>query len=105
MLTARCDDATEYLLPFRGTSEHNVSGYRNDTFDLLIGVAEATSDLTARAAFLHDAEVMLLEDNAVSPLRFSGTAYLLRDALRGVSHDCFGHSYFFTVSQAEAAAA
>ena len=104
-LTARCDDAAEYLLPFRGTSESNVSGYRNDTFDLLIGVAEATDDLTARAAFLHDAEVMLLEDSAVSPLSFSGTAYLLRDAFRGVSHDCFGHSYFFTVSPAETAAA
>ena len=104
-LTARCDDATEYLLPFRGTSERNVSGYRNDTFDLLIGVAEATGDLTARAAFLHDAEVMLLEDSALSPLCFSGTAYLLRDAFRGVSHDCFGHSYFFTVTQAETDAA
>ena len=34
-LTARCDDPMEYLLPFRGTSESNVCGYRNDTFDLL----------------------------------------------------------------------
>ena len=91
----------EYLLPFRGTSESNVCGYRNDTFDLLIGVAESTGDLTARAAFLHDAEAMLLEDSAVSPLCFSGTAYLLREGLTGVSHDCFGHSYFTAVSRAE----
>lgn len=63
-LTARCDDPMEYLLPFRGTSESNVCGYRNDTFDLLVGVAESTGDLTARAAFLHDAEAMLLEDSA-----------------------------------------
>ena len=100
-LTARCDDPMEYLLPFRGTSESNVCGYRNDTFDLLIGVAESTGDLTARAAFLHDAEAMLLEDSAVSPLCFSGTAYLLREGLTGVSHDCFGHSYFTAVSRAE----
>ena len=91
----------EYLLPFRGTSESNVCGYRNDTFDLLVGVAESTGDLTARAAFLHDAEAMLLEDSAVSPLCFSGTAYLLREGLTGVSHDCFGHSYFTAVSRAE----
>ena len=99
----------EYLLPFRGTSESNVCGYRNDTFDLLVGVAESTGDLTARAAFLHDAEAMLLEDSAVSPLCFSGTAYLLREGLAdllregltGVSHDCFGHSYFTAVSRAE----
>ena len=102
-LTARCDDAMAYLLPFRGTSENNVSGYRNDTFDLLLGVAESTGDLTARAAFLHDAEVMLLEDSAVSPLCFSGTAYLLREGLSGVSHDCFGHSYFTAVTRTEAA--
>ena len=100
-LTARCDDPMEYLLPFRGTSESNVCGYRNDTFDLLVGVAESTGDLTARAAFLHDAEAMLLEDSAVSPLCFSGTAYLLREGLPGVSHDCFGHSYFTAVSSAE----
>ena len=91
----------EYLLPIRGTSESNVCGYRNDTFDLLVGVAESTGDLTARAAFLHDAEAMLLEDSAVSPLCFSGTAYLLREGLTGVSHDCFGHSYFTAVSRAE----
>ena len=100
-LTARCDDPMEYLLPFRGTSESNVCGYRNDTFDLLVGVAESTGDLTARAAFLHDAEAMLLEDSAVSPLCFSGTAYLLREGFTGVSHDCFGHSYFTAVSRAE----
>lgn len=102
-LTGRCDDAMEYLEPFRGTSENNVSGYRNETFDLLIGVAESTGDLTARAAFLHDAEVMLLEDNALSPLYFCGTAYALRDGYKGVYHDCFGHSYFTAVTADEAA--
>ena len=44
---------------------------------------------------------MLLEDSAVSPLCFSGTAYLLREGLTGVSHDCFGHCYFTAVSRAE----
>ena len=100
-LTAHCDDPMEYLLPFRGTSESNVSGYLNETFDLLIGVAETTGDLTARAAFLHDAEAMLLDDSAVSPLYFAGTACLLREGLTGVSRDCFGHSYFTAVSRAE----
>ena len=28
-------------------------------------------------------------------------AYLLREGLTGVSHDCFGHSYFTAVSRAE----
>ena len=92
-ILARCKEAT---ICYPGGC-----GYRNDTFDLLVGVAESTGDLTARAAFLHDAEAMLLEDSAVSPLCFSGTAYLLREGLTGVSHDCFGHSYFTAVSRAE----
>ena len=103
-LTARCDDAMEYLAPFRGTAENNVSGYRNETFDLLIGVAETTGDLTARAAFLHDAEAMLIEDAALSPLCFCGTAYALREGYKGVYHDCFGHSYFTSVTREDAAA-
>ncbi len=98
--SARCDDAMEFLLPFCGTSADNVSGYRNDTFDLLIGVAASTGDENARAAFLHDAESMLLDDCAVSPLTFSRSSALLRDGLRGLGQDCLGRSYFFNVSEA-----
>lgn len=102
-LDARSGDAMEYLLPFRGTAEENVCGYQNDTFDLLIGVAETTGDLNARAAFLHDAEAMLLEDSALSPLYFRSSSALLREEYRGVSRDCFGHSYFTAVHRAETA--
>ena len=47
----------------------------------------------ARVAFLHDAESMLLEDTALSPVYFDGTAHLLREGLRGDFSDGFGNSY------------
>lgn len=103
-LTARWDDALSFLLPFRGGEESNVCGYSNDTYDLLIGVAESTGNLHARAAFLHDAEVMLIEDYAVSPLYFCSAAPLLREGLRGAAHDSFGHVSLTAVTAADAAA-
>ncbi len=104
-LTSRFDDALRFLLPLHGTEESNVSGYNNDTFDLLVGVAESTGDSAARAAFLHDAEVMLLEDNALSPLFFRSSTPLLREGFTGAAHDCFGHSYLTAVAKADTGAA
>lgn len=101
-LSARWDDALEYLEPFSGDSARNVCGYHNSTYDLLIGVAGSTDDLNARTAFLHDAEEILLEDYAVSPLCFSGTSYLLREGLVGVAHDAFAHVYFFSAAEGTA---
>lgn len=101
--SARWDDAIGFLQPFRGGGERNVCGYGNDTYDLLIGVAESTGDLNARAAFLHDAEVMLLEDYAVSPLYFRSASPMLREGLRGAAHDSFGHVCLTAVTAAETA--
>lgn len=102
-LTARRDDALAYLAPFGGDAADNYGGYHNETYDLLIGVAESTNDPNARTAFLHDAEEMLLEDAAVSPLCFAGTTYLLREGFTGVAHDARGHVYFFSAAPTEEA--
>ena len=75
-------------------SEQNLINYENGTYDVLIGVAAASENLVARTAFLHDAEMMLFDDMALSPVYFDGTAHLLRDTLRGVYTDGFGNSYF-----------
>ena len=82
-----------FLEPYRSDAANHVTGYANETYDLLLGVAATTADPSARAAFLHDAEAMLLEDCAVSPLCFLKEAYLLRPEYKGLSRDCFGHSY------------
>lgn len=100
-LTTRCNDAMVFLDCWCSDSDGNVLGYANDTYDVLLGVAKASDNLVARVAFLHDAESMLLESVALSPVSFGGTVSLLRDDLRGVYHDGFGTSYLAFVRTAE----
>ena len=85
------NDPMAFLAPLR--SEHSVLGYSNPTYDLLLGVAESATDTVARSAFLHDAEAMVLEDCAVSPLYFESAA-VCSDEWSGILTDCLGRSYF-----------
>ena len=93
-ITALYDDAMGFLDRWCSESEQNLINYENGTYDVLIGVAAASENLVARTVFLHDAEMMLFDDMALSPVYFDGTAHLLRDTLRGVYTDGFGNSYF-----------
>lgn len=102
-LRAEHGDAAEYLAPFAGTDGNNALHYVSKPFDLLIGVAEASGDPPARAAFLHDAEALLLGDTALSPVCFGTETYLLRDGLTGIHFDLRGNVYFNAVSRAESA--
>ena len=98
-LRAEHGDAAEYLAPFAGTDGNNALHYVSKPFDLLIGVAETSGDPSARAAFLHDAEALLLGETALSPVCFGAETYLLRDGLTGVRFDLRGNVYFNTVSR------
>lgn len=100
-MTARYDDAMSFLSCWQSDSAEDLIGYSNDTYDVLLGVAEESDNLVARVAFLHDAESMLLEDTALSPVYFGGTTHLLREGLRGVYRDGFGVSYLAAVRAAE----
>ncbi len=100
-IAAPHDDAADYLAQFAGTDANNALHYVNKPFDLLIGVAETSRDPAARTAVLHDAEALLLEDTALSPLYFGSTAYLLRDTLSGVRCDLRGVPRFDAATQAE----
>ena len=96
-------DAMEYLKRFAGTDGNNALHYASTPYDLLIGVSGTSADAQARAAFLHDAEALLLEDTALSPLYFRGATYLLADGLSGVYHDQRGSAYFTAVTRTETA--
>ena len=96
-----CGDALSVLKPFAGTDANNSLHYVSKPFDLLIGVVGITRDPSARAAFLHDAESLLLGDAALSPLYFGGTTCVLREGLTGVYHDTRGCSYLNGVRRAE----
>ncbi len=83
---ARQGDAMAFLAPYAGAEGDNALHYVSKPYDLLIGVAETSPDLAARAAMLHDAEALLLESTALSPLTFGGRCYLLRESVTGVIH-------------------
>ena len=100
-ITAPYNDAACYLAQYAGTDANNALHYVNKPYDLLIGVAETSHDLAARTAILHDAEALLLEDTALSPLTFGSSAYLLRETLTGVRCDARGVPRFTAVTQAE----
>ena len=101
-ITADYGDAMDYLAPFAGTDGSNALHYVSTPYDLLIGVAASSRDSAARAAFLHDAEALLLDETALSPLYFGGTTSLLRGGLTGVRHDLRGNAYFTAVTRVEA---
>ena len=94
-----CGDAMRFLERFAGTEGNNALHYASTPYDLLIGVANSTRDADARAAFLHDAEALLLGDTALSPLYFRKIAYVLNDHYRGVYHDSRGNAYFTAVTR------
>lgn len=100
---SRIDDPMGFLDRWHSESAENTVRYMNNTYDLLIGVAESAADVTARTAFMHDAESMLLEDCALSPLYFEKTAVSMR-GWTGIYADALGRSYFFSAQMEQSAA-
>ncbi len=94
-------DAMTFLEPFAGLDANNALHYVSKPYDLLIAVAASSPDGEARAAMLHDAEALLLEDTALSPVCFGGRTYLLRSSLAGVVHDTRGNPQFAAVYETE----
>lgn len=94
-LYSKSDDPMGFLDRWHSERANNTVRYMNSTYDLLIGVAESAADVTARTAFMHDAESMLLEDAALSPLYFKKTAVGMR-GWTGIYMDALGHSHFLS---------
>ncbi len=72
----------------------HVTGYSSEAYNALIEQAYATDDASARAAILHNAEQMLLEDMPIVPLVFLQDAYLIHDDLSGYKSSYYGTRVF-----------
>ena len=92
------NDAECYLMQWGSNHPLNFSGYANSAYDTLLSVIAGAEDETARMGCLHDAESLLLEDCAVSPLYTDRTAWALRDNLTGVCRDPRGWFDFTAVA-------
>ena len=72
----------------------HVTGYNSEAYNSLIASAYAEKDASARAAILHEAEKLLMEDMPSGPLFFMQDAYLIHDELSGYKSSYFGSRDF-----------
>lgn len=75
----------------RETSEIHVTGYNKAEYDALIEEAFLTRDAEARAAILHEAEEMLLDDMPIIPLTFGQAHYVKSRKLRNIDTTYYGY--------------
>jgi len=68
----------------------HVTGYASEAYDAIIEQAFAEKDRAKRAAILHEAEQMLLDDMPVIPLVFLQDAYLVHDDISGMKNTYYG---------------
>lgn len=71
------------MLAQSGSEALNYSHYSEPRFDALLGAAETTRDLSARARLLGEAEAILLEDQPIMPLMFLTSKNLVSRRVAG----------------------
>ena len=96
-LEAPGNDAECFLMQWTSDAQDNIVHYENSAYDTLMTIIANAADGTARRGCLHDAEALLLEDYALSPLYTKGTDWELRDDLMGAVRDARGWFSFANV--------
>ncbi|WP_409298553.1 peptide ABC transporter substrate-binding protein [Peribacillus sp. SCS-26] len=88
-------DPMTFIDMFVTNGAHNQMGYSNPEYDKLVKDARGPllSDLDARWKALLDAEKILLDDAAISPMFQRGTAYLQREYVKDVVEHPFGGDF------------
>ncbi|PLT30380.1 peptide ABC transporter substrate-binding protein [Peribacillus deserti] len=88
-------DPMTFIDMFVTDGAHNQMGYSNPKYDKLVADAKGPllSDLDARWKALLDAEKILMDDAAISPMYQRGTAYLQRDYVKGIVEHPFGGDF------------
>ena len=88
------DDPSNMLNLMSTTSGNNDGKYSNAEVDQLLQEAAITADRAEHYDKLHQAENLILEDAAVSPLVYSNDYYLQKPELKGAWHSPYGYWYF-----------
>ncbi|WP_347318040.1 peptide ABC transporter substrate-binding protein [Rossellomorea sp. RS05] len=90
-------DPMTFLDMFVTDGAHNQMGYSNPEFDKLIEQAktELSSDPEARWQAMVDAEKILFDDQAISPIYQRGVSYLERPYVKNVLDHSFGADYSY----------
>jgi oligopeptide transport system substrate-binding protein len=85
-------DPMTFIDMFVTDGAHNQMAYSNPEYDKLVEQAkgELADDLEARWQAMIDAEKILFEDQAISPMYQLGTSYLERPYVKGILRHSFG---------------
>lgn len=78
------DDATNFLGGYEHTADSNAALYYSEEFNEAYHTATYTTDITERVKALGEAERILLEDQAITPLYYTNQFYAVSDRLEGV---------------------
>lgn len=74
---------------------YNRGKWSNEEFDKLIADAKASTDAEERWQQLQDAEKIVLEENAISPVYQRGSARLTKPYVKGIVEHAFGADYSY----------
>ncbi|PLT28446.1 peptide ABC transporter substrate-binding protein [Peribacillus deserti] len=88
-------DPMTFIDMFVTDGAHNQMGYSNPKYDKLVADAKGPllSDLDARWKALLDAEKILMDDAAISPMYQRGVAFLQREYVKGIVEHPFGGDF------------
>ena len=78
------DDATNFLGGYEKDENADPAYYRSDAFNEAYHAATYSTDLTKRIELLGEAERILLEDEVITPLYYTGQYYTVSDKVSGV---------------------
>ncbi|MBM7693927.1 oligopeptide transport system substrate-binding protein [Peribacillus deserti] len=88
-------DPMTFIDMFVTDGAHNQMGYSNPEYDKLVADAKGPllTDLDARWKALLEAEKILMDDAAISPMYQRGTAFLQREYVKGIVEHPFGGDF------------
>lgn len=89
------NDPINFLNLFKSDSPNNYGSYSNNTYNQYIDIASTNKDNNIRMKAMHDAENILMNDNAIIPIYFYSEALLVSPKLKGVEYDSQGLYRFF----------
>ena len=91
--TGDYDDAHTFLSVMVSNNPSNMTGFRNDDYDLLMDRAAAQTDSRLRQAYLEEAETLLLAEHPVIPVYFFVNKNMVSPRVRGWEDNVLNYHY------------
>jgi len=83
------NDADNFLNLLKSTVEHNYGRYNNPDYDTLLDQANATTDIAERAALLHSAEKLAMDESASIPIYYYLARNVVSPKVTGFENNAF----------------